>query len=52
MSVYKTIKNESRFMVVKKRVIVQTDKIENALSLAIIMLATIGILKMLSQSTI
>ena len=52
MSVYKTIKNESQYMAAKKKAVARTDKFENVLSIFIVMLATIGILKMLSQSII
>ncbi|MDC3166373.1 hypothetical protein OA955_01310 [Candidatus Marinimicrobia bacterium] len=49
MSVYMT-KNRSQFMVAKKKAVALTDKIENVLSIIIVMLATIGVLKTLSQS--
>tara|TARA_X000000950_G_scaffold13636_1_gene14751 strand:+ start:688 stop:846 length:159 start_codon:yes stop_codon:yes gene_type:complete len=50
MSVYITKKNESQFIAAKKKAVARTDKIENVLSIIIVILATIGVLKTLSQT--
>ena len=52
MSVYKKIKNEKKSMKAKKEAVAFTNKLENVLSIIIVMLATIGILKTLSHSII
>ena len=43
------IENGSQFMAAKKKAVALTDKIEKVLSIIIVMLATIGVLKTLSQ---
>ena len=42
-------KNGSQFMAAKKKAVALTDKIEKVLSIIIVMLATIGVLRTLSQ---
>ena len=50
MSIFKIIKNKNSYFDSKKRAVQFTEKIENLLFIVIVTLASIGILKSLSQA--
>ena len=50
ISVYKIIKNRNSYLDSKRRAVQFTEKIENLLFIVIVTLASIGILKSLSQA--